>query len=195
MQGQSNPELLKILTDSTLWGKDYPAILSSLKGWQEIEEHTIVIFPKVFVGMKTYQDRYESEQKVLQFESAITRRAKPKKEFKTLIRKAKPGFQQINLVPFTIPADSTIQLQYAGTSLQFLATDLTMELVQKRLGKPESITHEITESDRGHRPLKLTKHHYADGAVIFIETNWDPLPGMINRVQLNVTTISSSVFK
>ena len=81
---QPNPSPAKrtidaILSDPTLWGKDFPLALASLQSWPEAGERSVLIFQNRIVGATTPKTRQEAEQKAKKVtEVMATKEFKPK---------------------------------------------------------------------------------------------------------------------
>jgi len=93
---------------------------------------------------------------------------------------------------------SSLWLNYrvaiTGSNLQYLAPRLTVRQVETEIGPPEAVTTQVIQSERDRRPVALTLHSYANGAIIFAESDWMP-PGLIDRVILDVPVVSAIVFR
>ena len=56
--------------------------------------------------------------------------------------------------------------------------------MRKQHGKAAKVQTVAISSDRDSRPLILTYHEYANGAVAFVESDANPTPGAVDRVVL-----------
>ena len=79
-------------------------------------------------------------------------------------------------------------------SAQFLKPGLTISDVEARLGKAERVTTEVLDDGTERRPVILTLHHYAGGAIIFVESDMNPNIHSVDRVFLDVSKISAAFF-
>ena len=187
--------LTTILTDRTLWGKDYPGVLAYLQGWNKIGEPTVAVFPTIVVGTTFYKDTDEVRKKGQEL-SRVLQEVPPQlnRDFEFLLTEARLRPPPCQVKTFMLPETSATQIQCAGPSLQLVAPELGLAVIVQRFGKPEKVTREVTELQKGQRPVVLTLHHYADGAVIFVETDWDPRPGTVNRILLDVHAVIELIF-
>lgn len=191
------PSLLaQILKDDALWGKDHPAVLAYIQSWNKIEETKSGIFPLVVVGTTRYKNQDEAKQKVDELSRSLQETPPlPNEDFEEFLRDARSRPAPFQVGTFLDPEDKSTQLQWRDSSLQFLAPDLELTTVEQRFGKPDKVTQEITEADKGHRPLVLTLHHYAEGAIVFVVSDWDAKPNSVNRIFLDVQAVINVVFK
>jgi hypothetical protein len=67
--------------------------------------------------------------------------------------------------------------------------------LQERLGAPDTVTQRLIQTDRDNRPAVLTLRSYAGGGVVFIETDWAPRPGIVDRVVLDTRVLSAALFR
>jgi len=71
-----------------------------------------------------------------------------------------------------------------------------MDVVIKEFGKPDRVSTRVVRSpDRERRPVVLTLHSYAGGAVQFAQSDWSAKPGTVDRVFLNVALVSQAIFE
>ncbi len=188
--------LVRILKDDSLWGKDYPAVLAYIQSWNKIEETKIGIFPLVVVGTTIYKNQDEAKQKAEELSRSLQETPPlPNENFEEFLRDARNRPAPFQVGTFLDPEDKSTQLQWADSSLQFLAPDLELTTVEQRFGKSDKVTQEITEGGKGHRPVVLTLHHYAEGAIVFVASDWDAKPNSVNRILLDVPAIIEVVFK
>ena len=53
----------------------------------------------------------------------------------------------------------------------------------------------MIQSETDSRPVVLTLHRYAGGAVTYVESDWSLKPGVVDRVLFNVPTVAAAVFE
>ena len=88
--------------------------------------------------------------------------------------------------------DGSFRIALIGT--EFLRRGLTVNQVEAAIGQPETVTTQLIQSEGERRPVILTLHSYAGGAVVFAESDLAPKPGVIDRVILNLPAVSAVVF-
>ena len=195
-QGDRATTVAKILTTGALWGKDFPAAVASLYAWSRVGEPAFAIFPDRVVGVTPFKtpDAGKPSQAALS-EALSQARPSPTPAFVELLKglAGRPLPLQSEVVPFF--DDDSYRVALAGAGLQLLAPGLTVEQVETLIGKPDIVTKQLIQSDRDRRPVILTLHSYADGTIVFAESDWAPRPGLIDRVILNVPVLSGVVFK
>jgi hypothetical protein len=194
----SKPTLSSILSDRTLWGKDFPLALASLQSAQEVGVHGVVIFPTRIVGGTRFNTREDAEQMARKLtEVMATRELKPKPDFEAMfkdigLRLAAPLKAEI------IPAfadDDSIRVAWTLPEAEFLPPKLTVTAVQERLGPPEKVVTEVIQSEGERRPVVLTLYRYAEGAVSFAESDIAARPGLVDRVLLDASAVMSTLFQ
>ena len=82
-----------------------------------------------------------------------------------------------------------------GPSYQFLPERLTTKQVEEVAGRPEKVATEVIQTEGERRPVTLTLRSYAGGAIVYAESDWAPTPGLVDRVILNVSTVTATAFK
>ena len=66
--------------------------------------------------------------------------------------------------------------------------------VRRRLGKEERVTTELLDDGTERRPVGLTLHFYAGGAIAFVESDHSVKIGSVDRVLLDASKISATLF-
>jgi hypothetical protein len=189
--------LAKIFSEPSLWGKDYRAGLASLPAWNRLGEKKVMVFADRVVGGSPQKTREEAQTQAEKFtETAKALRPKPNPRFEALFkaRGGQPGPLKMEVIP-SFPDDDSVHLATAGQALQFLPAQLALATVKERLGPPEKISTEVIQGKGDRRPIILTLHTYAGGAVVFAESDMAPRPGSVNRVILDVPTVTAALFK
>jgi hypothetical protein len=95
------------------------------------------------------------------------------------------------LVPVLFPDDRTWRLGTEDMEVQLVAREGRVEDVERRYGRPESITKEQLEDGTMRRPIELTLRSYAGGALVIASSADDP-PG-IDRIFLDVAAARRAV--
>lgn len=193
---QATPSLAKILSDRTLWGKDFPLVLGFLDSWSQSNEKKIYIFTDRVVGSNRYKTREEAQQAAARMREAIkATRPRPRPEFLDLLKglpSEAPEQLSVEVIRF-LPDDDDFHVAWKSPSLGFLAQNLSVATVRERLGPPEKTTLELIQNETERRPVVLTMHSYAGGAVIFAESDW-ATPGYVDRAILDVPTIRAALY-
>lgn len=183
-----------VLKAGQLWGKDFPALLAYARAWNRAGESAVVVFADRAVGATPYRSEGEAKSGYQAFSRAFGERPAPASaDFQESIARIEaPPFQPA-LIRF--PEDDSSRLAVTGKGLEFLAPGLTIQKVHQTLGPPESVKRQaVQEPDGGERrPVILTLHRYAGGAVIFAESEWAP-PGLVDRAVLDVRSVNEAVF-
>jgi hypothetical protein len=193
---QSKPTLTTILTDSNLWGKDFPLALASLNGWAEAGQRSVAIFRDRIVGGKPFKTREEAEQTSKKMSDLMeTKQFNPKPEFEAMFK----GIASKSAVPLKTEIisrfqdDDSVRVAYSRADAEFLAPNLTIAIVQERLGRPQKVEQEVIQSEGDRRPVILTLYRYADGAVSFAKSDIAAQPEMVDRVLLDVPAVVNAI--
>lgn len=187
----------QILSDRSLWGKDFPTVLAFLGSWSTVNEPNVFVFPNRVVGSTQYKTRDAAQQAAARLSEAMkATRARPKAEFADLLRGVPaqaPPQLRVEVIRF-LPDDDFFHVAWSNPSLQFLAPNLSVATVRDRLGPPEKTTQELVQNETERRPVVLTLHDYAGGAIVFAESDWSPQPGSVDRVIIDVRAITAALF-
>lgn len=180
-----------ILTDQSLWGEDFPSVLAALPAFRTAGEQQVAVFPNQVLGRTKYKERGQPAQKLARFASGLKAYQNLTPRSAQLMTYMAKGRTALTPTVFLLQDDRTFRISAAAQSVQFLAPGLSIADVEKRLGKAEKITTEVLDDGTERRPVILTLHHYAGGAVIFAESDINPSIGSVDRVFLDVLKISA----
>jgi hypothetical protein len=194
---QNRDDLIRrILSDSKLWGKDFPAVLAALPSFNRAGEIRIAVFPDRIVGERKFKSLDEAGREAENVSKYLNLgQIKFRPEFETLFQR---GFREraaaLKPEPLNFLDDDTKRVAVLSRGSQFLAPGLTIATVRQILGEPEKITKELLDNGE-RRPIILKLYHYAGGAVAFAESNWTTRPGDVDRAFLNVPAATAAVFQ
>jgi hypothetical protein len=183
----------KILTARGLFGKDFGAALASLPAWGRAKEASVAVFPDRVVGATPFKTA-EAARPALAALGEALRQATPTAAapfaalLKGVVGKPPP------LKSDVIQSSDDASFRVALTGPEFLRRGLTVKEVEAAIGPPEAVTTQLIQSERDRRPVILTLHSYAGGAIVFAESDLAPRPGVVDRVILNVAAVSAVVF-
>lgn len=183
-----------ILTDQSLWGESFPSVLSSLPAFTRAGEEQVSVFSGRILGRTKYARRGQTEPRVTKLaeELKATQNLTPRSS-RMAIYMTK-GRIALRAEVYQLPDDRTFRISAAGPTAQFLAPGLSIAAVKRRLGKEEKVTTEVLDDGTDRRPVILTLHHYAGGAIIFVESDVNPNIGSVDRVFLDAPKISAALF-
>ena len=167
---QQRRSVKEILADPQLWAKDFPTVLANISSWAQVEQR-IAIFPTRALGTTPYRTSAEAERVGAILRSSL-----------------RPNDQQkASVVPWF--EDDSFRVVVGDGEMQLLPRNLSLETVKKRLGQPESVTPIAITGNTERRPVVLLLYSYAGGAVVYAEDTYSPVPGMVNRVFLDVNSV------
>jgi hypothetical protein len=188
--------ITKILNTRALWGKDFPAALASLPAWDRAGEHAIAIFPAQIVGTTPFKTPEAAQPARAALSAALSQplpEAAP--PFTDLFKGLRGGPLPFQSEIVQVFDDDSFRIAIVGKDVQFLPPGLTVKQVEISIGLPQVVTTQVIQSERDRRPVILTLHSYADGAIVFAESDWQPTPGIVDRVILNVPVVSAIVLR
>jgi hypothetical protein len=175
--------LLRIaLLHRELWGAGYPQLVRSVGAWQAAGEQRIIVAPDLIIGANPYKSEAEAARGAAQFRAALAKPVTGAGEFRTFAAAATPG--TIAVRRYGLDGSYRVTLAPAGPAF---APGLRLGVVEKLLGKPERVTVETKADENSERrPLTLTDHVYAGGALVYQTSNYAPAPDSVFRVVLQV---------
>ena len=188
--------LEKILTDAQLWGVDAFALFSSLDRWQELGESSILVFP----------DRVASGTPFASAEKAEESAARMVEFMGLAHAQMRPAFAELYVDAIETKAphlraeysefleDDSYRVVWKSPEGEFLKKELKLKAVIAQYGEPERKTTQVVHARGERRPAILTNYHYADGAVVFVESDLAPTPGLVDRVVLDVAAAAGQIF-
>ncbi|MBI3909714.1 MAG: hypothetical protein HY320_02130 [Armatimonadetes bacterium] len=196
---QPKTMLKNILTDRTLWGQDWPLAVAHLTAWSRAGESKVEIFLDALRGTTPYENTEQATKAASQL-AAATKEPQPRLKAEVVARlgtrvNQRAASMQARVVRLYTEDEST-RIVWTGPSVQFLAPNLTLSAVHKRLGEPEKITGRLIQgrSDSS-RPVILKLHSYAGGAVVFAESNYAPRPDIVDRIIVDVPAAKAALFE
>lgn len=195
--GAQPPTLLaRVLTDPKLWGEDAFAVFGSLDRWQAAGETLISVYPdRVVSGSKA--DTPDAARPRLGQMTAAMQRPRPAllpafvAPYAAAVAARAPGFRA-EVQPLL--EDESVRLVWLRPGGEFLRRGVTIRSVIDTYGKPEKTTTEVVHGRGERRPAVLTLHHYATGAVMFVESDLAPTLGVVDRVVLDVRAATALIF-
>ncbi|HEX6186031.1 MAG TPA: hypothetical protein VFZ44_19230 [Pyrinomonadaceae bacterium] len=194
---QQATDVVRILNDRTLWGKDFPTALAFIESMGRAGERRVYVFPDRVVGAARYRTQEEAQRAAARLAEAMRtprRRARP--AYDVLLQGVplqSPTTLRVEVVRLE-PDDENFHVAWVGTSLQFMPRQLTVAAVTERLGPPERTVQELIQNDTERRPVVLTLYFYGGGAVAFAESDWAPVPGYVDRAVLDVPAVTAALF-
>jgi len=191
------PSLLeRVLTDRRLWAEDAFAVFGTLAAWRAAGETHILLYPdRVVSGSKS--DKLDAaRQRLAQLAPAMQRPVAPLRPpfaaaYASAVTARAPG---IRPDVQRLAEDESYRAVWTRPDAQFLRRGVTTRSVIEAYGKPERTTTEVVHGQGERRPAVLTLHHYANGAVVFVESDLAPTPGVVDRVVLDVSVATALIF-
>lgn len=181
--------IFQILTDKSLWGKDFLSVLVHLQSFQQAGERQIAVFAEKVVTTTPLKSEAEAKRVAEKLQQAISEtNARPTPLTQKLMQ-LNEG-QREALKPEVLryfPDDESVRVKV--NSLDLFSAKLAVETVRKQLGQPEKVSTVIIPTEGERREQILTLYSYAGGAIVFVEADIAPRPGRVNRVLLDVPRI------
>ena len=193
---QAPPSLVAILTDSVLWGRDFPQVISALPAFSRQGDSIVVVSPSRVVGGRSFASNAAASTAAAELTRAVA--ARPgiaRANVAGLIETARTGRAPLQAAPQADLEASTIRVGWANPSLRFVNPRLSIAMVRARLGPEERVTRVVLDSGTERRPVVLTLHHYANDAILFAESDWAATPGTIDRVILDAPRLTTALYQ
>jgi len=179
-----------MLRDPLLWGPDYPAALRTIPALVKAGETQVEILPRQVIGKRKYANRGEAERSAR--EAAQAQAAPPAMKAQV----GTPEARQRKLPPMAaieFPDDRSVRVGTPDHQAQYVGTNVRIEQVEQKWGKPERVTEELLDDGTDRRPIGLTLYHYANDKVIVVTTNIND-PHAVDRVMVDTKTVMQVIF-
>jgi hypothetical protein len=187
----------QVLAKAGIWGKDFPSVLAFLESWNRVNEQKIYVFPDRVVGGTRYEKREAAQAAAARLSEAMkATRSKPKPQAADLLRGVPAQAEsqlRVEVIQF-LPDDDYYHVAWVNPSMRLLTPNVSVASIRNALGAPEKSRVELIQNETERRPVVLTLHSYANGAVVFAESDWSPLPGTVDRVILDVRALTAALY-
>lgn len=189
-------DIQKILLDSSLWGRDFPAALAVLRGFAAAGETTLYIFADRAAGATPFRTALAAQSQLAKAREQIAKPPDLQPPFTAMQKQAaQPAGGPLRIEAAKIIDGDGYHLVAARTGqLQLLSPGLTIVTVHSRLGPPGQVVKRTIHAEGESKPIVLTLHVYAGGAIAFAESNMAE-PGVVERVVLNIAAVSPAVVR
>jgi hypothetical protein len=190
----SRHTLIEILSDSALWGKNFPMVLASLRSWDQAGQRSVLVFPNRIVGgtpLSSPEKARETSRSIA--ETMTTRPFKPKPQFQAMFGTSQLTPHLKTEIIARFQDDDSARVVATQPDAQFFAPDLTIDKVKERLGPPEKVEQQVIQSEGDRRPVILTLNRYAGGAVVFAQSDVAARPESVNRVLLDASAVMNAI--
>lgn len=183
----------RVLLEQNVWGRDIASLLALLPALRQAGESQVYVFPDRAVGAAPMADQPAARAAIARTPALSTLRpATLRPPFQALFQAQAADAAALRVDAGTTIDGDGVHLTLARDALQLLSPNLTMQTVRERLGPPTRTTL-LTIQNRGERkPVILTLHAYADGAIAFAESNYAE-PGVVERVVLTLASVTPVV--
>lgn len=189
--------VIQVLAKARIWGKDFPSVLAFLESWNRVNEQRIYVFPDRVVGGTRYEKREAAEAAAGRLREAMkATRSRPKPQAADLLRGVPAQTEaklRVEVIQF-LPDDDDYHVAWVNPSLRFLTPGVSVASIRNALGAPEKTTVELVQNEAERRPVVLTLHSYAGGAIVFAESDWSPMPGTVDRVIFDVRALTAALY-
>ncbi len=188
LSAQPQTDVARILTDSTLWGKDFGVLLAQLRAFQEAGEKTLYVFPDRLAGASPFVQAPAAQRAVARVSSAMVRNRQRRLKDPYAVMAAPGAAASLRAESIRLPVDGDGYHVSLGAGLQFFPAGLTIKTVYGRLGPPEKTVLLTIQTIGDRRPVILTLHIYAGGAISFAESDMAD-PGRVERVLVGLAKL------
>ena len=189
----SGGTLTKILTDRSLWGKDFAASLARIPSWNRVGEAKVVLFMDRAMGNSPYETRQQAEAAAAKLSQAMGMApVRPVPDFLSMLEGAQQVPFRVEVMPY---ADDSFHVALIDSSLQLISSDLTPARLEERLGRPERVSTVAIQGKGDRRGVVLTLYQYAGSKVAFAQADLSPRLDFIDRVFLDVPAVMAAAFQ
>jgi len=199
MQETQDAKIIRILTNPSLWQKDFPTLIKSINSFEAIGEKKIEVYQNDALGSRKFEPQDTGlMRETSELRSYLTVDPRLKPQVTIAINSAWPQpLDTVTPAGQSALSDGSLRVSLASKTIvepQFLAPGLTLTALREQNGEPESITREVADaSDDERRPLILTLYRYANGAITFATSDVSPNPEVIDRAILDTEKVSSAI--
>jgi hypothetical protein len=186
------PRRLKtILTNRTIWGPQFPAVLNLIPAWRALGENEITLSGDRLVGDRQLSSLEDARSLRSQLQGFL---AKPRVSLEAvdeLYRSwTKIGIDIPRLQTLVagrqlelLPDDGKLRLAARVPRMEPLSQRLTASLLTQEIGDPDEVKRSVVRSDFEGRSRALTEYSYVDGSVRFVTSSYAPiLEGTTERI-------------
>lgn len=212
--------IVKILKSKEIWDKGFPSALARVNVWSEAKiwpdvkktiyatypkeksavaanQKWIMVYPKKIVGIQRFSTQTLAENARVLLEKELGKeRLRLTPDFSAFgeLEIGKPDVKIAVITNFADDDSNRIAWEFEASPL--LRRYVSMATVYKEFGKPVQVSSVVLRSpDSDRRPMILTMHAYAGGAIWFAQSDWSPKPSSVDRVFLDVDAISQVLFE
>jgi hypothetical protein len=148
------------------------------------------VFNDRVVGGNKFREKDQADRQVRNVSEAMKNvRAPRSNKVRTMMA---TGVSELKPTAILFREDRTHRVAAEGGP--FLRPGLTIADVRRRLGQEERTTTELLDDGTERRPVGLTLHWYAGGAIAFVESDHSVKFGAVDRVLLDASKISTTLF-
>jgi hypothetical protein len=186
------PRRLKsILTNRTIWGPQFPAVLNSLPAWRALGEDEITLSGDRLLGDRLLGSLADARSLRSQLQGFLANPRVSLGAVDELYRSwTKTGIDIPRLETLiarqqleVLPDNGKLRLAARVPRMEPLAQRLTASLLTKEIGEPDEVKRTVVRSDFEGRSRALTEYSYEDGSVRFVTSSYAPiLEGTTERI-------------
>ena len=176
----------RVLLETSLWGRDYPALVAQLKALRDAGETSVYVFADRAAGAAAFATQQAAQTRVERLRASGVQPGLLQPQFQPLQRQAGAPLRVDTARLIDGDGYHVVLTRVGGVEL--LPPGLTIQAVRSRLGEPERVTTQTIQTIGDRRPTILTLHMYANGAIAYAESN-QAEPGVVERVVLNLSTV------
>ena len=201
VSGATVPDQSKIkaiLSDASLWGEDFNALLANLKAIKNTGETKIEVFSNEAVGATPHATIEVALHEASELRLQMQKVRSFKSQFRTLVN-ARAEDLHLKVAPSAHPSRDdesgrVVLLSNEVKKTSYFPSGLTLKSIKDKHGAPEKVTKQLIDTGDERRPIVLTLYHYGDGAIMFAQSDLGEDPEMIERVILDTAKVSAAIF-
>ena len=178
----------RVLLEAELWGGDHATLVATLKALRDAGETAAFVFADRVAGATAFPVAQDAQARSARVRSLAAGPPRLQPPFQALGRQAQSAAAPLTVEPAQLVDGDGYHVVLGRAAAQFLPSRLTIEAVRARLGPAERVEQQTIQNRGERKPVILTLHIYANGAVAYAESNMAD-PGLVDRVVLNLAIV------
>ena len=183
---------VEIISNRAIWGKDFPLALAHLEALGNAGDKTAELFPTALARPSRYAGTEAADPGVRSANSALEG-AERLRTFQKVLKNFpfQPQTPKTQLIK--APESDSVLVSLTFGQAELLKPDLRIPTILKELGPAERISYRTIHARGEERPLILTMYSYANGTIVFVESNQGAEPRLLNRVLFDVPNLVNAL--
>jgi len=190
-QSPDASKLIEMLQDPLLWGPDYPEALNAIRALAQAGEERAEILPRQVIGRQKYATPAQAGAATSRANASLLNMTNaPRIDIAGMnARTVKPQIAAV-----VSADDRAVHVGTPDRPAQYIATNVKIDQVITRFGKPDRVTVEVIDDGTERRPIELTLYYWANDAIVVGTTDVSADPRTVERVVLDTNAVTRAIF-